>query len=236
MSSSLTGYSANNPRAYLGPNISIVNAVSRSRAPTGADYRQPETGKLYPFSTVWVVGKNPTTGVYGDLWILSKIESNVAFWVQVLNSGSLINGGNILGNTSGLPVASGYLGEYISSFIPFNGAVSTLTTDVVSNVTSIVLTPGTWDVSGIVMFTSITTGTYQVGSVSPAVGGIANNSYGDSTISSAFTASGPSDIGLSIPAVRVNAVAPTTYYLKAQAAFTAGAAKAYGRISATRVR
>lgn len=84
--SSFTGLSPNNPRDYLGASVALVTAVTRNRAPTGADFRQPETGKLYPFSTIWVVGKDPTTGVQGDLWCLSKIVANVAYWVQFSNA------------------------------------------------------------------------------------------------------------------------------------------------------
>ena len=88
--SSLTGLSPNNPRDYVGPNVALNTVVTRNRAPTGADYRQPETGKLYPFNTFWLVGKNPTTGIQGDLWYLSKIVANVAYWIQ-LNAGSALS-------------------------------------------------------------------------------------------------------------------------------------------------
>jgi hypothetical protein len=81
--SSLTGLSPNNPRDYVGPNVALNTVVTRNRAPTGADYRQPETGKLYPFNTFWLVGKNPTTGTQGDLWYLSKIVANVAYWSRL---------------------------------------------------------------------------------------------------------------------------------------------------------
>lgn len=80
---SLTGLSPNNPRDYVGPNVALCVCVTRNRAPTGADYRQPETGKLYPFDTYWLVGKNPTTGVQGDLWYLSKIAANIAYWIKL---------------------------------------------------------------------------------------------------------------------------------------------------------
>lgn len=86
--SSLTGLSPNNPIRYLGAAVALATCVTRNRAPTGADYRQPETGKLYPFNTFWVVGKDPTTGNYGDLWYLSKIVANVGYWVM-LSGGSI---------------------------------------------------------------------------------------------------------------------------------------------------
>lgn len=84
--SSFTGLSPNNPRDYVGPNVALNTVVTRKREPTGADYRQPETGKLYPFNTFWLVGKNPTTGIQGDLWYLSKIAANVAFWLKLSTS------------------------------------------------------------------------------------------------------------------------------------------------------
>lgn len=78
-----TGLSPQSPNKYLGPNVYLTICVTRNRSPTGADYRQPETGKLYPFNSFWLVGKDPTTGVQGDVWYLSKIVANVAYWVKL---------------------------------------------------------------------------------------------------------------------------------------------------------
>ncbi len=82
-----TGVSPKDPNKYLGPNVFLTLCVTRNRAPTSADFRQPETGKLYPFSSFWLVGKDPTTGVQGDLWYLSKIAANVAYWVKISSGG-----------------------------------------------------------------------------------------------------------------------------------------------------
>lgn len=70
------------PNKYLGTQQYLIPFVTRNRQPTGADYRQPETGKLYPLGAVWQVGKNPVNGLEGDLWYLTKIVANVAFWVK----------------------------------------------------------------------------------------------------------------------------------------------------------
>src|SRR5687768_13942084 len=83
---SYTGLSPKNPGKYTGPNVYLSTVVTRNREPTGADYRQPETGKIYPISSFWLVGENPTTGVQGDLWYLSKVVANVAFWVKMSGS------------------------------------------------------------------------------------------------------------------------------------------------------
>lgn len=79
----LTGYSPQNPRRYLGPNIFVPIIVTVPRAPTSADIKQPSTGKYYSFGTFWLVGKNPATGVYGDMWYLAYIENNAAVWKQL---------------------------------------------------------------------------------------------------------------------------------------------------------
>ncbi len=84
---SSSGLSPQTPNKYLGPNVYLNVVVMRNRAPTGADYRQPETGKLYPIDCYWIVGKDPTTGIEGDLWYLSKIVANVGYWLM-LSTGS----------------------------------------------------------------------------------------------------------------------------------------------------
>lgn len=86
--SSYTGLSPKGPAQYVGPNVYIQTVVTRHRSPTSADYRQPETGKLYPTGSFWLTGSDPTTGVEGDIWMLSKIVGNVAFWVMMGSGGS----------------------------------------------------------------------------------------------------------------------------------------------------
>lgn len=71
------------PTKYTGMNQIFANFVVRPRRPTTADYRQPENAKLYRLTTVWQVGKNPSDGVEGELWMLSKIVANIATWVLI---------------------------------------------------------------------------------------------------------------------------------------------------------
>jgi hypothetical protein len=78
----------NTPTKYRGTDVYLANIVTRDRRPTGADYRQPETGRLYPIFAGWQVGKDPTTGVEGELWLLTKIVANVAYWELLNGSGS----------------------------------------------------------------------------------------------------------------------------------------------------
>jgi hypothetical protein len=87
------GISPQNPNKYVGPYVYYPSVVLRNRPPNGADFRQPETGKYYPVASFWIVGVNPTSGTQGDLWYLSKIVANIAYWVQ-FNSGG--GGGGLL--------------------------------------------------------------------------------------------------------------------------------------------
>jgi hypothetical protein len=74
----------NNPRKYLGTNQYLTPFVSRNRQPTSSDVKQPETGNYYPVTCLWQVGKNPTTGLEGQVFILTKIVANVSYWELIL--------------------------------------------------------------------------------------------------------------------------------------------------------
>ena len=81
-------FNPTSPTKYTGSRLHFANIVTRQRRPTSSDVFQPETGKLYVLFCGWQVGKNPTTGSEGELWLLSKIVANVATWV-------MISGGNV---------------------------------------------------------------------------------------------------------------------------------------------
>jgi len=74
------------PNKYVGPGVYITCYVTRNRRPTTADYRQPETGRLYPLFAGWQVGKDPINGTEGELWFLSKIVANQATWIMLDNA------------------------------------------------------------------------------------------------------------------------------------------------------
>ena len=72
---------------YTGAQLATIPTVSASRAPTVNDIK-------YPIQTIWQVGLNPTTGVYGDEYILTKIVNNLAVWSLLISpngSGSIVN-------------------------------------------------------------------------------------------------------------------------------------------------
>lgn len=102
--SSYVGIPTGNPTKYLGPGVAILSIVNRDRSPTGADIRQGTTGTYYPVGSFWIVSKAPTTGTEGDLWWLSKIVANVAYWVQVGNFASPLTIDGDTGAATGNPI------------------------------------------------------------------------------------------------------------------------------------
>lgn len=159
----------------------------------------------------------------------SDITSMTAVTSISATGGTAVKGTNTNDNA-----AVGNIGEYISSVVPLVSAVS-ITHAVNTNVTSVSLTAGDWDVSGIVSFNFAATT-----SITALAGGITttsatfdlNATYIHRT--AAFVPEGV--IGYGIPTIRISLAATTTVYLVALANFTVSTATAYGRIDARRVR
>jgi len=145
--------------------------------------------------------------------------------------------GKLWGNWSGSAPAAGYVGEVISSFIRDTSAVEIVNSGDIIDITTISLTPGIWDVSGIVMFTGLTTTSRQNGSIGTSSAVIPNISYGDNTASATFTSTTADDVSVTIPVKRQLVTSGTqTMYLIARATWTVKTtAKAYGKITAVRV-
>jgi hypothetical protein len=138
-------------------------------------------------------------------------------------------GGVAAGGLTQAP-SSGFIGEQIRAFA---GAVS-FSNNNPANVTSISLTAGVWDVTGLIdaVFTGIGT-TVQVG-ISPTTGTLAGNS-GDQQTNFVGAIATNGQISLTIPAWRVVLTATANYFLIANVVFSTGACTISGRISATRV-
>ena len=130
---------------------------------------------------------------------------------------------------------AGTIGEYISATAA-PGAVA-LTTGVSANVTSISLTAGDWDVTGLTNFTpGATTNITQYGSgpssTTAALG--AQDTYAQ--IVTAAQVTGANIIDLPLPTVRFSLAGTTTIFLVARASFTVSTLTAGGTIRARRAR
>lgn len=140
---------------------------------------------------------------------------------------------------------AGFIGELIFSTIPTGSAVA-LTTATPANVTSIVLTPGDWDVDGVVDFnpgasTSVTQYNSSVSGTSATLatqpGGGNFGPDGTFTLNQAamvpaagFDAA-PTTIRVTVPQGTTQQV-----FLVAQATFTVSTLAAFGTIRARRMR
>jgi hypothetical protein len=139
--------------------------------------------------------------------------------------------------------ASGYYGEEMHSSVLVASAVS-LTSGAITNVTSLALTAGDWEVSGSVAFkdSTVTSSTLHQAAISTGSGTFPTVGSGNNYTSVAHASlNGGSDIGdtsfvLPVGPTRISLSANTTYYLNANEAFGGGTTKAYGYMHARRAR
>jgi hypothetical protein len=141
---------------------------------------------------------------------------------------------SIVGTATNNNAVAGNIGEYVQSVVASGSAVA-LSTGTTANVTSISLTAGDWDVTGVVDYAmtgaTATNFLHGTSTTSATLGG--QDSYAQKPF--AFAGSNAT-LGDNAPLVRLSLSGTTTVYLVAQAAFSGGSVDAYGTIRARRVR
>lgn len=140
-----------------------------------------------------------------------------------------------LGTTTNDSAATGYIGEYVSASLA-SGSATSLTTGTAKTITSISLTAGDWDVTGVVDFhpDTTTTTTYLQGGISTTNNTLgAADTYFSNTFAIATTSVDASEV---CPTVRISINTTTTVYLVAVAGFAISTLSGYGTIRARRVR
>lgn len=163
-------------------------------------------------------------------------------------TGTLTVGGVITGNGSGLTnlpssevgvtdassATAGNVGEVVSA-LKAVGSAQALQTTVPTNITSISLTAGDWDVEGNASFVGTTA---TVTATAAGIVTTANTIPADgSEVYSGVTVTLVSETdGVSLPRKRVNVSGTTIVYLTGRCTFTAGSVLAFGSINARRVR
>ena len=143
----------------------------------------------------------------------------------------------IPGVTTNSSAPTGYIGEYVESIVAQGAAVS-LTTGVVTNITSISLTAGDWDVSGVIIMDSgaTTNVTRVMGGINSTSGTVDTSKSYYSHVHSGYVPGGGQFRGMPLNTSRFSLSATTTIYLLALSNFTVSTCTAYGTISARRVR
>ena len=182
-------------------------------------------GGANPNSTFGTAGA-AWSGFSGWRWRIRKTSSGGA-------AGFPVGARNVVGDTTGTAVPTGYLGEQQRGA---QTTPQTLTTATALTITSITLTPGVWDVSAILQFATTTiTGTRVSLYVSTAANTTGSLIAVDATGSSPTAPTSACDQTLQVSQVRYLVAASTTIYLNAYGVFSAGNLSATGRLSAVRV-
>jgi hypothetical protein len=143
------------------------------------------------------------------------------------------------GTTTNNNAAAGYVGEYVSAFA---SSVAGLTNNTFTNITSISLTAGDWDVCGYGGFSQSTTANSYMASALSAFSGntttdtnTGNTVYGPTA--SGFTSGSGFYGGICvIPRWRVSITTTTTIYVKTYSPTVTGSPLMAGAISARRMR
>ena len=162
---------------------------------------------------------------------------NVTLTNTTVSSGNVANS-ITLGTTAGDNASAGYVGEYVSSTVA-NTSGTGLTTATASNVTSISLTAGDWDVYGAVSF-NLATGTTcnnAQGSISTTSATFpTNGAVNGQSLYAALTFTAGGGFSSSVPSIRLSLSTTTTVYLVCIASFAVSTAGCGGTIFARRRR
>lgn len=135
------------------------------------------------------------------------------------------------GVTDASNAASGVVGEFLTA----QSTAASITTSTATNLTSVTLTAGDWDVSGVATYIGatgaiVTTQRTGVSVTSATFGGLDADQISNATMATASTNR------QSTPTVRINVSASTTVYLVGYATFSGGTVTAQAYIRARRIR
>lgn len=141
------------------------------------------------------------------------------------------------GTTTNNSASTGYVGEYVSSIQ--NSSQNAGSTGQYANITTVSLTAGDWDVTGVIqnLHNGATFSDTSFGAISAesanSTGDHVNNS---NVVRAQVLPTASIDAVIVIPSYRVSIASTTTIYLKGAANYSAGTPQFRGRISARRVR
>lgn len=155
---------------------------------------------------------------------------------------SVVSAANLIGTATNDNAGVGKVGEFVTATLASGSAIS-LSTTVTSNIVSISLTAGDWDVSAFMNFNLTgATGTLFQGGPSLTTGTLPTQSGGaglgtDALASYPVPITGlTGDLVLDSGPIRVSIAATTTVFLTENATFTIGTCTGFGTLRARRVR
>ena len=194
-------------------------------------------GTIYPSTTgagFW------RPAINGTKYMIPLITDGATAWPAITTSSITFSStSGIIGTTTNNSAAAGSVGELISSVILASGSLVSLTANTSTDVTSISLTAGDWDVWGNVGFTG------QGATVVSSVQGWVSSSSSTQPDAALQTILGwvPGAalytiiaVGLPVAPLRFSLSGTTTIYLGCRSSFTTGTTSVYGGIYARRKR
>ena len=205
--------------------VSNVNNTSDANKPvstaqqTALNLKADKSGNLSQFAATTSA---QLAGVLSD-------ETGTGVFVR--NISPALTAPVITGDVSAVAAGAGIVGEAVTNTA--SGIALTTTTTV--NITSISLTAGDWDVTGVVGFTPAGTTVMQIqyGGISTASATLQTFQYFQLNNNNTSAGTGSQ---FPTPTVRINVSATTTVFLVTQAVFTTSTCTAAGKIVARRVR
>lgn len=163
------------------------------------------------------------------------------FQITKINPIQTVNGSSgptptvsVIGTATNDNAASGYLGEYLESIVSSSTACPT--SGNYADATSLVLTPGDWDLSGIIIYrpSGATLNAKELGITTTSGNSGSGLVYGNNHITNDNAAT--SDLAITIPLVRASISTQTTYYLKMRTTYASGSPLYVCSLKARRVR
>ena len=215
----LTGTASININGTVGattPNTVAATTLSASSTVSGTGF------STYLASPPAIGGTAPNTGAFTTLSTTGAITPSQT--------------AGIVGTTTNNNANTGSFGEYIESVIPSASEVA-LTTGVAANITSISLTAGDWEVTGLIMFDVNGTTTFSNGFGWASTTSATLPSL-DLAVRAHFIWNGTTLVGtpaISLPVVRFSLSTTTTVYFSAYSNFGVSTCKAFGAIRARRM-
>lgn len=145
--------------------------------------------------------------------------------------------GQFKGTAAADNATAGNIGEYVSSNV---SATMALTNGSAKTITSVSLTAGDWDVSGLVSFNPSSTTATQVGggigTTANALPSVPSDSGSFSSVGGSWSGSVQPSMWLPVSPARISVASTTTVYLIGYAVFSAGTMQVGGTLRARRVR
>lgn len=162
----------------------------------------------------------------------NNVPASTGTGALVYNVAPTINQPNLVGVTDGSNASAGSVGELISSVIPSASSV-TMTSNSASNVTSISLSAGDWDVVGNINYQTLGTSPTSIAAWISTT----SATLPDTSLYNAYNITGLNiNTGLPAPYKRIIVNTTTTVYLSGYLGNTSGNGSANGGIYARRVR